>query len=189
MVKVDFRTYYFLALLLLVIPAQWLGAALMAAVFHELCHLLVIIALGGTVTEIRIGVSGAVIEAGIPGEKEELLAAIAGPAGSFLLLSLCHLFPKIAICAFFQGLFNLIPVYPMDGGRALQCIQVLYCSQNAERIARAVEIITCAVLFVMVLAGSLTLSLGILPLLAVMLWINSVIRRKRPCKQRRIRVQ
>lgn len=110
------------AALVLILPLKWLLAAAAGALFHELCHLGAVYALGGQVGNIRIGAVGAAMEAEISGPKKELLAALAGPAGSFLLLFLGRAFPRLAVCGAVQGLFNLLPLYPMDGGRALRCM-------------------------------------------------------------------
>lgn len=88
---------------------------------HELSHLLMIRFLGGSVKGIYIGPGGAEIRTGAMDLLQELLCTLAGPVGSFSTVLLCHFIPKIAICGFIQGCFNLIPLYPLDGGRVLRC--------------------------------------------------------------------
>ena len=112
----------FFSLLLLTVPLPWVLAAVTAAFFHEICHLGAIYALGGRIGRITAGGSGAEIEMGGLSGFREFLAAAAGPGGSFLLFLLWRQFPRLGICGFFQGIFNLLPVYPMDGGRMVRCL-------------------------------------------------------------------
>lgn len=112
----------FFSLLLLTVPFPWVCAAVLAASFHELCHVGAIYALGGRVGRITAGGSGARIEMWELSGWREFLAAAAGPAGSFLLFFLWRQFPRLAVCGLFQGAFNLLPVYPMDGGRMVSCL-------------------------------------------------------------------
>lgn len=109
------------ALLLLILPLHWLAAAVLAAGVHELCHLGAVYALGGRVLSFCIGPAGARMETDLQGRGRALLAALAGPAGSLLLLFLGRFLPHVAVCAAIQGLFNLLPLYPLDGGRVLRC--------------------------------------------------------------------
>lgn len=105
---------------ILLLPFRLLIAALASAVFHELCHLLAMKLFSVPVLGIRIGTFGMVIRSGYMTPGQELLCAAAGPAGSLLLLLSAEVFPLLAFCGLIQGLFNLLPIYPMDGGRILR---------------------------------------------------------------------
>lgn len=113
------------ALLLLTVPLPWLGSAIVAALFHEMCHLFALYATGTPVHGLRLGLRGARIITGPMNAGRELLCAAAGPAGSLLLLLFLRQIPRIALSAAFQGLFNLLPLYPLDGGRILRSSQAL----------------------------------------------------------------
>ena len=110
---------FFLALLLLTVPLKLLAASAVAAGFHELCHIWAVRALGGRVEGAAFTAGGAVLDISGLSSGAEALAAAAGPLGSFLLLLLVRICPALALCAFVQGCFNLLPVYPLDGGRIL----------------------------------------------------------------------
>ena len=107
------------ALLLLILPLKWLLAALSAAMIHELCHLAAVKLTGGYVHEICIGRGGASIKIGPMDSLKELICALAGPLGGFTLLLFARWIPRVAICAGIHSIYNLLPIHPLDGGRAL----------------------------------------------------------------------
>ena len=119
---IDGSAFLLLALLLLTAPLPWVGAALAAAAFHEACHWAALRLTGGRLRGMTVSAAGAVLKTGPMEPRQELWSALAGPAGSLLLLTLLRRFPRIALCGGIQGLFNLLPVYPLDGGRALRCL-------------------------------------------------------------------
>lgn len=126
MIKIRFSSYcliYFAALLLL-LPLNWLCAAILAALVHELFHLAAAYLLGGSVREIIIGSRGVVMEAEPLSPGRQWFCSFAGPFGSLLLLMLVRWLPRVAICGLIQGVFNLLPLLPLDGGHMLQ--QLLY---------------------------------------------------------------
>lgn len=184
MIRIDPWAYFFGALLILTLPLDWLMAAFFAAAFHELCHIAAIRALSGRIGDIRVGIGGAVIETELPDKRAELISAIAGPLGSLFLLVFCHIFPKLSICACVQGLFNLLPVYPMDGGRILRCGLAFICPGAAERIGNGIEIMAYFFITILAAAGTFVFSMGFFPLFTAMLLMIKAILRKRPCKRR-----
>ena len=103
----------------------------------------------------------------------EAICALAGPLGSFSLLLISEYFPEAAVCGLIQGAYNLIPVYPLDGGRLMRCLL-------PRKICRWTEMI-----FLIFLTG-LSLSTGIFrSKLAIILLIAAslpLIRGKLTCK-------
>lgn len=152
------------ALLLLVIPLPWLMGLLTAAVFHELCHILAVHLAGGCVLRIIVTGLGARIETTPMPPKAVFFCTMAGPAGSFLLAALGRFFPVCAACALVQGIYNLLPVYPLDGGRALRSLLQWLCPCcQGERICLMVEITTIVSVVIYVMWVSIRWKLGAAP--------------------------
>ena len=179
MIKVTAGFCILWAFLLLVLPLHLLLAAMGAALFHELCHGLAIYATGGKITRLTVGAGGMVMETTPMPPGREALCALAGPVGSFLLACLSLWMPLAAICALVQGCFNILPLYPLDGGRALRCLLEWLMPVQAERIRKLVEILTLVLLFVLAIrVGS-----G-----AILAW-GMLVMRKIPCKDGTFGVQ
>lgn len=189
MVRVDYSAYLFGALLLLTLPMKWLLAAIGAAAFHELCHILVISLFGGKIWGIRIGVGGAVIETEPMTQGKELVCALAGPVGSLLLVLFCRVWPRLAICAGVQAIFNLLSVFPLDGGRVLRCGMDLIAPKWADKISKWVEAGTLGGLGALAVAAAVVWNMGVFPLMMALLLAIKAIMRKRPCKRTPFGVQ
>ena len=178
------------ALLILLLPLRWLVAAAIAAAFHELCHMLAVKCCGGSIADLRIGPKGASMDISMLTRRQELIAALAGPAGSLLLTLTAHVFPTLAVCALVHGAYNLLPVYPMDGGRALYCGTALLIGEEwAEKLCTWVARILCAILLLCGVFGFLIMKWGILPLIFASILTITIKQRKMPCKERDLAVQ
>lgn len=102
--------------------------------WHELGHLVTALRFGWTVQEVKLLPFGGVVEveeAGTLPAREELWVAIAGPLQNGLLAALGWLLAQFSwidtsfahefvLANVTIGLFNLLPILPLDGGRILQ---------------------------------------------------------------------
>jgi Zn-dependent protease/CBS domain-containing protein len=121
------------------LPLLWglvVAVGLFASVaLHELAHTLVAMRLGGRVREITLMLLGGVSQIERPLERPaaEALMAAAGPALSIVLglgLGLLARLPmpdaarlalrSLASINIVLGVFNMLPAFPMDGGRVLR---------------------------------------------------------------------
>lgn len=168
------------ALMLMVLPIPWILAAFLAAALHELAHILTVILLGGRVNSFHIGIGGAQIRAYLPDKGSTFFSILAGPLCSLLLFLFSATYPRLAVCGIIQGIFNLLPVYPFDGGRLL----AVFLSGKALRIIYSVFLIAISLILTVSIIywGSLSdLFLCIMLLLPLM--------RNFPCKDSGIGVQ
>ena len=176
---------YFLlcAFALLVIPFRWMCAWCAALLIHELFHYLAIKSVAGSVYGVDITADGIVINTDISGGWQEAVCAIAGPIGSLLLIFTAGRFPRLAVCGLFHGIYNLIPVYPLDGGRVLHTLleKIPFGKQIEQWIGYCIH----AVFLIAGVYGALCLKLGIFPLIFVAILIRKNYRGKYTCKERR----
>lgn len=174
------------AVLLLLLPLEWIAAAVTAAFVHECAHYITLRILGVSVFGITLGASGAMIETDGMSPVQELISALAGPAGSILMLMFIRWIPQVSLCAGIQGLYNLLPVFPFDGGRALKSLLEICCPGISNSVMNGVRIAVCGGFLIM---GVKCLRYGVFPLMISLLLLWKVLPRKRPCKEGLKRVQ
>ena len=178
------------ALALLLLPFNWIIAAVMAALWHEGCHWLALKLCRCRCYGISVGREGALLETEFGTPAKEALCALAGPLGSILLLLFFRWIPRIAICALVQGLYNLIPVYPLDGGRLIRSLlQILVKNGKQSSVMIGIEATSILIMVILSLYCLIVLQMGYLPLIFVSILFYRVFQRKLSCKEVQLAVQ
>ena len=168
---------FLLALMLLLLPLTWVLAAAVAVLVHEAFHAAAIVLLGGRIYALHFGSGGIRMETDTLPSGKEIIAAMAGPLGSAILFLLAPWLPRIAICGAVHCIYNLLPLFPMDGGRILRSAIAL-CAPGKKGSAifnftqKSLYLILCGLI---VFAG---FRWGILPIAAgiVFLWSQRKVR-------------
>lgn len=180
--------YILIAAAVLLIPFRWLVAWLTAALLHEMAHIVCLRLMGYDVLSVKLGMTGANIETDGQSGLKLSVCALAGPLCGFLLLMLLRIAPRVAVCGGIQSLYNLIPLYPLDGGRVIRgLIEHIFPAEYACRIIAFWENFILLSISIMAFFASIKLHLGIYPLLFAALLICR--NKKIPCKHSLLRVQ
>lgn len=113
----------------------WIPILFLSVLVHELAHAAAIAAQGFGGSHVVLGgMGGVTINERRAKPWQDLIISIAGPASSFLLWYIAkeirytevvqsdnflrELVPRMQIANLFWGIFNLVPVPPLDGGHA-----------------------------------------------------------------------
>lgn len=139
-------------------------------VCHEAGHFLALRFCGVPVTGFSLRIAGAVIQTGAMDYRRELVCALAGPAASLLAAGVCcRRYSVFAIVSFCIGLMNLLPVYPMDGGRILRAALAL-CGME-ERMEGVISVVTygtCGLLMLLACWFAAARQTGLWPVFAAL---------------------
>lgn len=182
-VDIGFDFYASVAAALLLLPVKWVFAWLTAAAVHELFHCAAIYACRGYITHVKIGIGGASLRTSPLDNRAEMICAVCGPLGGLLIALLFRSLPEFAVCGLAQSVFNLLPIFPMDGGRVLLCACRRVFRQKGERLCWCIQTVFMAGLFMLALYMTFRLLLGPIPVIvAVVLFLRSR-KIKTTCKQ------
>lgn len=129
-------------------PADTFVPFLVGITVHEAAHLLVLPLLGAKVHRLRLSGCGAVIVTDSLCNWKEIIAAAVGPAANFTLFLLTAKSAPIAafvnLCLF---VYNMLPFYPLDGGRILRALlQILLPTRTALWTERILSAFCCGIL-------------------------------------------
>jgi len=153
--------------MLLTLPIPWLFAAVIAAFVHELFHIAAVFLCGGKILDFQLGLQGAILNSSKLSVPRSIICIFAGPFGSFLLILTAQEFPRLALCGFFQGIYNLLPVGTLDGARILHCI--IKEGKGSAAMLHWIEGITLFLIGNLALIAAFVLKLGIFPLLVFLI--------------------
>lgn len=152
--------FLLLGVLLFVLQPTELLALFLAALVHELGHLLMLGLLGIRVYGFTITMTGPVIHCEpVSIWYEAVLCALAGPAAGLLLWMFCEFcWELLGEVSFFLSMINLLPILPLDGGRAwMAFLSFLSGEQTAKTICSWTSVAFCVG---MLLGGLLAAATG-----------------------------
>lgn len=154
--------------------------ALLCCVLHEAGHLVCLFCFSSPPKAVVFGVFGMRIERETDklDYRREAMCAAAGPAANFVCAAIAFLLSvhesgvrSFAALNMGVGIFNLLPVEPMDGSGVVKSLLLLYCDE--EKTERTVNIMTAVLLLPLTVCGTALLlrSGGNFTLLAVSVYI------------------
>lgn len=113
-----------LGLLIFTLRPQEMTALLTAAAVHEIGHWTCLKWMHVPVYGFTVAISGPVLHCGEASNCfGQMAAALSGPvAGIALWAALRAVWPMCAGLSLFLSLVNLLPIYPLDGGRAIRAV-------------------------------------------------------------------
>ena len=111
---------------------------LCAMAVHELAHIVMMLACGGQVRRLTLRFADLQIAA----------SGLAGPLVNLICgAAFCMQRPSFAAYSLMLGIYNLLPVWPLDGGRMIRCVLLARLPiTQAEHISEIVRFAACAVL-------------------------------------------
>lgn len=120
--------------------------SLLACTIHELGHWLMLLLMGGKVQALRLTIVGAEMKLDTRNSLSygrEVVAAMSGPAFNLLTAWICilcgwYLFAGMNLCF---GFLNLVPIFPLDGGRALSFALAAADLPASDTIIRVISIV------------------------------------------------
>lgn len=168
-IKLHLKIFVFIAIFIVTRQIEIYGILMLFALFHELGHMLAGIILGFKPNSLEImplGLSigfenklenyNKKIKKGTLLTLKKIIIAISGPITNLIFIILFLIFPisflrinreLILYANILIAIFNLIPIYPLDGGRiAKGILHILFGRKEAYRYSYMISNITISVL-------------------------------------------
>ena len=205
-IKIDLKIFLFFFLFLLTLQIEMYILLMVFAIIHELGHLIMGLILKFEPEEIKLTPVGLQIKFKVNSEEynekarksnslniKKALIALAGPMTNLIISSTIAIISKFSVntqhmyiyqiiiyANFLIAAFNLIPIYPMDGGRFLnEIMKILIGNKRAYKIT---YIVSKTTLIVLTALGSILIlyihNISIIIILAYLWYLEIVEIRK-----------
>lgn len=192
--RIDLKIFIFVILFLITNQIKIYAMIMIFAIIHELGHLIAGMLLGMKAEKIEIKPFGVTIDFNIKRkdyivkikkgnllEVKKILVALAGPMTNVLIIfilvipTMFQINQEEKMLMIFSNvtliLFNILPFYPLDGGRALKgIIYILKGKQTAEKYIYYISYITLVIMTVISSIAILYLKNIAIFLVIIFLW-------------------
>lgn len=175
-IKVDLKIFLIIILYILTKNIEVFAMSFIFILLHELGHAITGIILGLKIKKININVLGLSIEFENYGKERinnKIIIDIAGPAINIISFIIAVIFKKeeIAYINILLAIINLLPIYPLDGGRIVK--NVLLKKYNYKQVVGYTEKISKDILIIITAISSILIlyikNVGIF-LIIIYLW-------------------
>jgi len=208
-IRINLKIFIFVLIFLLTNQIKIYGLLMLFALIHELGHLIVGVLLGFNPTKLEIMPYGLSVGFDVKCEDynkkikkgnilsiKKIAIALAGPVTNIIIIIIFLLFNitflgierELVIYAnILIGLFNLIPIYPLDGGRILKNILHIICGlkKSYEYTNKISKITICILTAISSIVILYIKNIAILIILAY-LWYLVIIENKKYEKRKKI---
>lgn len=157
-IKVDLKIFLIIILYILTKNIEVFAMSFIFILLHELGHAITGIILGLKIKKININVLGLSIEFENYGKERinnKIIIDIAGPAINIIFFIIAVIFKKeeIAYINILLAIINLLPIYPLDGGRIVK--NVLLKKYNYKQVVGYTEKISKDILIIITAISSI----------------------------------
>lgn len=201
-IKFDLKIFIVVLIFLLTRQLEIYCVIMLFAILHEMGHLVTGVLLGFKPRKIEllpVGVSACFymnlknynekLECGNMVALKKIIISISGPITNFVIALVCGFFEIsilnistefIVFSNLLIGFFNLIPIYPLDGGRIIKSI--LHIKQGLKNSYQCTYILSNVTIIFLTIVSSIAIlylkNISIL-LILIYLWIMVIIENKR----------
>lgn len=200
-IKIDLKIFLFTILFWFTKQIELYALLMAFAFFHEIGHLVCGLMIGIRPESIKINPLGFQIQFRTPVEDynkkvkngneqciKKILIALAGPLINIFMIIICLFLPQsldparttIVYANLLLAIFNLLPVYPLDGGRILkEMVHILKGKEKSYEIVNTVSKATVITLTVIASIAILSIHNIALLLILAYLWYLMIQNEKR----------
>ncbi len=188
-IKIDLKIFIFILLFIITNQIEIYALVMFFAIIHELGHLLAGVSLGFKPKSINIIPFGLQVEFKVYAEDynkkikkgnelclKRAIIAMAGPITNLFIILICMICQipnseNVIYANILIGIFNLIPIYPLDGGRVIKEILNIFVGlKNSYTYIKLISNVTIILLTVIVSITVLYIQNIALILIVLYLW-------------------